>query len=763
MKNNLSLTRMIEIIVLFSLFFFAVFLYIDIKNIVSTLDELQKDKVVSVIKAKNDTLASLLKYGFYDELKDELKKLSKRDSIDAIEIKSPKFEFVTSHNGDEEISMPILFKNSQIGTIRVYYDDKKLIKEFFEKYFSKFVIYLGIFLVFFLSMAMYTINKIRKLSLLALKLQKINFKKTSKIEPLDNYLEIKIITEAINKLLFQVYTFYYKQKNLLKRISLYRRELETAQMIVEMFSWQYSFHDNKFHSKNFRSFKNKFKKDINEFMNSFKEKELFFKKIEEVYKNKSEFSFIGKIEMNGQNFYFKTEAKYTFKDVPMLIGATIDITDEIQKQKQIEYLAYHDSLTGLKNRTFLKDKLEDLIEEKKESNKKIAFIFLDLDNFKFVNDTFGHDVGDTLLIELSKIINLNEYHKTALRLGGDEFLIVLYDVNSKEDIIEFVEYIRNSILTLKKINNKFAGITFSIGISIFPDDSRNLDELIKFADIAMYEAKKGGKNRYYFIQDDMKEEIENFYLTLNNLKEALKKEDELLLFYQPKINIEYNRVEGVEALIRWNFDGKVLSPFAFIPYSEKGGIITKIDSYVLNYAIKTLSRWKDDEVLKHMKMAINISGYKFREVNFLDEIVGLLEKYKVNPNKLEIELTETVSIENLKYTQKVLNSLRDLGITIAIDDFGTGYSSLNYLKEIPFDVLKIDQSFIRNLENRDELEITKMIVGISKMLNKKNVAEGVENKDILNIVKGLGVDIVQGYYFSKPLREEELKEFIKSF
>jgi EAL domain-containing protein (putative c-di-GMP-specific phosphodiesterase class I) len=238
-----------------------------------------------------------------------------------------------------------------------------------------------------------------------------------------------------------------------------------------------------------------------------------------------------------------------------------------------------------------------------------------------------------------------------------------------------------------------------------------------------------------------------------------------VLYFQPKINIKNNQIEGAEALIRWKHPEKgILTPFHFIPYAEKSNIITQIDRYVLKKAFEILKKWQNDNYFKEFVLSINISPNEFRQIDFIDNLKNLLNEYKINPQKLEIEITETISMQDIAYTVNVLNSVKNLGFKIAIDDFGTGYSSLNYLKKLPFDTLKIDQTFIRDLEkDRDDLIITKMIVEIAKVLKKQTVAEGVETKKILEIVKSLGVDIVQGYYFAKPLSEENFKKYVKTF
>ena len=764
-----SLSKIIDIGWL--IFFISIFSYIvfDINNIFSTLKQIQKEKIISTVKVEEGVIAPLLKFNFYEETKIELKHFFKVNNLKYIEIVSKHFKFTKGIKKSQKIKLPIFYKNKKVGEITVGYDTKKLINSFAQKYFYKFFFYMLILLPIVIILFLYIRNKIKKLNFLANKVQHINFRKDTKITLVDNYFEIVNITNAINKLLLQVNRFYKHQEKLMKKIMIYKNQLETAQKIAEMFTWQYDCETKTFDSKNFSYMKNILNiKNINEFIDLMQEKEVFLKEISNLCKNNENIEIIVKINsLENKKLYFKIEAKQIIqRQKSLIIGICVNITEEVKKQERIEFLAYHDSLTGLANRTFLKTELNTLIKINKRENKRLALIFIDLDNFKFVNDTFGHEAGDSLLVEISERLKsqLRESDVVA-RIGGDEFVVVLNNIKNKEDIKKILTSIKNKLSKPVIIEENDIEITFSAGIAIYPDDSIDNDEILQLADIAMYESKKEGKNRFNFINKELQENIKIFYNTLDELKNALKKENELILYFQPKVNIKEKRVEGVESLIRWNHPKRgFLTPYHFIDIAEKGGIIHLIDSYVLKYVIKTLKKWQNDEHLKNLSIAVNISANKFLEPGFINEIKTLVNEYKINPNKLQIEITETLSIQNFAHTITVLNQIKNLGIEIALDDFGTGYSSLNYLKEIPFDILKIDQTFVRDLlKNEDDIVITKMIVEISKILKKQNVAEGVETKEILEIVKNLGVEVIQGYYFSKPLSENELKEFILNF
>ncbi len=769
MKNKLSLTKIIDIGWIVFIVATISYILLDINNIFTTLKKVEKEKIISTLNIENDTIAPLLKFKFFDSAKLELNSFYKRNNLKFLKIDTKNFHFQIGNKKYLKIKMPLMYKKEKLGEIDVGYSNKKIINSFARKYFIKFLIYISFLLPIVVFMFLYLKKKIKKLNILAKKVEKIDFKKQSNIPKLDNYYEIINITNVINKLLLQINLFYSKNKRILRNLILYKKQLETAQRIANIFTWQYDCELKNFTSKNFNYFSkvlniNKF----NSFINMIKEKELFMKKIENSCKNLEEFE-INLSLKNPENklFIFKTQVKpLKQKEKTILVGLCIDITENIKKQEKIEFLAFHDPLTGLANRTFLKEQLKSFMSLAKRHNKKLAFIFIDLDNFKIINDTFGHENGDKLLIEIaSRLKKTIRSSDIVARIGGDEFVIVLNDIKNKNEVEKVLTKLKNVLKTPIKILNNNIEITFSAGVCIYPDDTKDLNEIFQFADIAMYESKKLGKNRFAFIDASLKKEINQFFNTVEELKDALKKENELILYYQPKIDIIQNKVSGVEALIRWNHPQKgLLTPFYFIDYAEKAGIISSIDDYVLKKGVKILKNWEKDEILKNLSIAINVSANKFNEPNFVNELSNLLNEYKIEPSKLQIEITETLSMRNINYTINTLQKIKNLGIKIAIDDFGTGYSSLNYIKNIPFDVLKIDQSFIKDiLRDKDDLIITKMIIEISKVLNKISVAEGVENEKIFQIVKKLGVNLIQGYYFSKPLPENELKNFIINF
>jgi len=766
MKSRISLNTIVNIFAIFLFFIFVSYVYFDVKNIFKTLKEIEKEKTISYVETKSSIIAPLIYFKFFDEVKNEINKMVKDISyIKYIDLVAKDFRYEKGNKKEVKlIKIPIVYNNQKIAFIIVGYDENELLKNFSTKYFKKLIIYLVIGVILFLLLYFYLKDKIDSLNKLAKKIEVINFKKVKKIDLLDNYYEIVNITNSLNKLLSQINSFYKRQQELIKRIILYKKQLETAQKLAEMFTFSFSCKEKKFFTQNFSIARKWGFKNIKEFVNSIDKKEDFILELNELCKNFGEFEKDLKVKNSKDEvFYIKVMAKYNKQQI---IGTFINITEEIKQQEKIEFLAYHDPLTGLINRTFLKEKLKSLMNYSLKHNKKLAIVFMDLDNFKMINDSFGHEAGDSLLIEIAKRLKKSVRKEDIIsRIGGDEFVIVLNNIDKKEEIVSVLEKIRNSFITPIIIKGHKIYISFSMGVAIFPDDSDNLEELLQFADIAMYDAKKKGKNRYSFISKELQEEVKNFYLLIDDLKKALKNENELVLYFQPKIDINKNKVIGVEALIRWQHPTKgLLTPYYFIEAAEKGNLINLIDSYVLRKSVRYIKEWQDDEDLKDLSIAVNISATKFNEISFVDEVKDLLKEYKIIPSKLEIEITETLSMQNLSYTLETLCKIKSLGIKIALDDFGTGYSSLSYLKKIPFDILKIDQVFVKDLlEDSDDFQITQMIVEISKILNKTTVAEGVENREILETIRKLGVYIIQGYYFAKPMSESDLKTFVANF
>jgi diguanylate cyclase (GGDEF)-like protein len=775
-----SIIPIIDFMFIMMFMIFIAFFVIDVQTITNTLKKTERHLIESDIKGREKIINSLLEFGMYDELKKYLQGIvinSNNEYLSQVYLKTKKFSYSfpkKTFKCADTVKVPLINNGKKIGFIKLCYDDKFLLKVFFHNYIASFIVYVILLLIYVILVLQYMRRKVKDLNRLANILEKIDFKRFQKINMNASYYEIENIINVINNMLAQIHKYYKIQKENFMKLYKYKEQLETTQKISKMFSWEYDCKKEEFNTLgNINEFI-EFGGGINtmdELLNHIPEEErkIFLANLSKICKNCEEFSLIHKVITDeNKTFYIHSQGKCIkdfFKKQKIIVGACMDVTQEIKKQQKIEYLAYHDPLTSLPNRAFLKEHLKYLARIHKRYKQKFAVLYLDLDNFKFINDTFGHEKGDVLLIELSvRIKSILREADVFVRLGGDEFIIVLNDVKEKESIIKVIKKIQERLKEPFIIDNSRVYVTFSIGVAVYPDDTNNVDELLQYADIAMYQAKNRGKNDYYFITDELKKEINEYYESVNELKEGLKK-NEFVLFFQPKVDIVHNKIYGAEGLIRWNHPKKgILTPYHFISYAEKAGIINQIDRYVLKKAFETLAKWQKDERLKNLELAVNVSPIEFRQNDFIDNIKNLIKEYKIDPSKLEIEITETLSMEDVNYTIVTLNDLRNLGIKVAIDDFGTGYSSLNYIKKLPFDTLKIDQSFIKDLlKDQNDFVITKMIIEIGHILQKKVIAEGVENSKLLHTVKKLGCRFVQGYVFSKPLEEKNFYDYLKDF
>ena len=416
-----------------------------------------------------------------------------------------------------------------------------------------------------------------------------------------------------------------------------------------------------------------------------------------------------------------------------------------------------DHLTRLGNKIFLVKELDKLI---KNNTQKFCVIFIDLDNFKEINDFYGHSIGDELIIEISEALKSFIFKDEILtRIGGDEFILVLKDCNNKEKIDIRLKLLLKLLEQKWIIREQELLTSASIGVTIYPDDGTTSDELLKNADIAMYEAKKKGKNKFVIFDNDVKHQIDKMFVLKNKLKRAIEN-NEFELYYQPKLDSN-EKIIGCEALIRWNSKEGLISPALFIPIAEKSGLIYDIGKWVIYESFKQIKEWENDPILKDISIAFNVSVVQMRNEDFLNDIKEAIKKFNPNISNLQMEITESLFIENKSRALHLLNLIRDIGFRINLDDFGTGYSSIAVLKEFQIDVLKIDKSFVDEVEDKDGKIYVKTIIDMSKTLNIKTVAEGVETKIQVEILKELGVDIFQGYYFSKPLRKKEFEEFVK--
>lgn len=448
-------------------------------------------------------------------------------------------------------------------------------------------------------------------------------------------------------------------------------------------------------------------------------------------------------------------------DIVNYIAIHSDMTEYKAAEDKIKYLAHFDALTNLPNRTLLQDRANVALANAKRNKASIALLFLDLDRFKNINDSLGHNIGDELLKSLAtRLTETIRADDTISRTGGDEFIAILPDTDIK-GATAVASKLLTSISQPFNIQNYQLTITLSIGIALYPNNGSNFDDLSRNADTALYRAKQGGRNRYQFFNDEMYLQARKIQQIENDLRTAIVK-NELRVYYQPQIDIITGRMVGAEALIRWQHQERgLVPPTDFIPIAEEAGMIIEIGAWVLRTAIKQLAAWKDAG-LPLITIAVNVSQPEFRQAHFADKVAALLAQFNVNPEYLELEITESVASKNINETIEILNDLNSRGIKLSIDDFGTGYSSLSYLKQFNVDKLKIDQSFIKEITSKhDDNPIVQTIIDLAKNLKLQTIAEGVETKEQLAYLRLKHCDQIQGYLFSKPVTLTEFEKLLK--
>ncbi|WP_373070676.1 EAL domain-containing protein [Sulfurimonas sp.] len=448
-----------------------------------------------------------------------------------------------------------------------------------------------------------------------------------------------------------------------------------------------------------------------------------------------------------------------------IIGALAighNVTERKNIERRIEYMAHHDALTGLPNRVLVKDRAYQALNNAEYNDSKVAILFIDLDGFKTVNDSLGHTAGDDILKMLSsRLKSVIRANDVLSRQGGDEFLLIIPDVHNINEVSAFAERILKECKKNFSINNHYISMSASIGISIYPDHGNNFEQLLQCSDAAMYKAKEEGKNNYCFFSQRMKHDLIGLFQMQNDLKKAIKNK-EFVLHYQPQINLADNRIVGVEALLRWEHPKQgIISPMCFIPVAESSGLIVEIGEWVLLEACKQAVLWNNDG--KNISVAVNVSAVQFKRGNLEKVVKTVLAETGLNPKYLELELTESILINDTETVLEAVKAIKELGIQLSIDDFGTGYSSLSYLKRFAVDKLKIDQSFVKDILNdKDDAKIVQTIIQMAKNFNLKTIAEGVEDKDVLKVINEFGCDEVQGYHFAKPMCKDEFNDYCES-
>lgn len=438
---------------------------------------------------------------------------------------------------------------------------------------------------------------------------------------------------------------------------------------------------------------------------------------------------------------------------------------DLEKTRCLERaLAYHDVLTGLPNRQLFLDRLTHALNQAKRYNRKLALLNLDLNGFKLINDNYGHDMGDLLLQAVAKrLTDCIRDCDTVARLGGDEYTIILENIVQIKDVAKVAKSILKSISNPFVLLEKTVDLSISVGISLFPNDGLDGKTLAKRADVAMYRAKNGTSNRYIFYSTNIHDSAPYELQMEEHLKNAIEN-NELLLHFQPQIDVKRGKIIGAEALVRWNHPERgLLPPADFISLAEETGLIVPLGQWVLRAACGQMQSWQQAG-FTDIRLSVNLSPRQFRVLHIKESIVSLLQEFNLDPNDLTLEITETCAMQNVDYTLETLNSLKNIGVRLAIDDFGTGYASLSYLKRFPIDLIKIDRTFVKGIhEDRDDWAIVSTIISLAQKMYIKVLAEGVENKNQLLYMQSLSCDEIQGFYYSKPLPGNEFTSFMANW
>ena len=451
-----------------------------------------------------------------------------------------------------------------------------------------------------------------------------------------------------------------------------------------------------------------------------------------------------------------------------MIGTHTDISERKRNEERIQFLAYHDSLTELPNRAYLQEQLHLRLTQLQRDNEQSALLFLDLDRFKIINDSLGHAQGDEMLREVARRLRscLREGDILA-RLGGDEFVVLMG--NSKPDI----EVVARSAQTVaEKVQTTFSepfnigdsqvNSGTSIGIVVFPADGATVQEIMQHADAAMYEAKRHGRNTYHFYERILEQQVRRRLTLENALRQALARDEGLTLHFQPKVSLPDHQLLGVEALIRWRHQGEWIAPAEFVPIAEESGLVLALGEWVLERAATQAHFWKERGLLPtDTRVAVNISALHFSQASFSQTALDILRHHGLDGSILEIELTESTLMHHLESARKTMYNLRKAGVRFAVDDFGTGYSSLAYLKQLPVDVLKIDQTFVRDMvTDPSDATIVRTIIAMAQSLGMTALAEGVENRDQLRLLQQMGCDGYQGFLLTDPLPPGDLEPLL---
>ncbi|NLK98728.1 MAG: EAL domain-containing protein [Epulopiscium sp.] len=468
---------------------------------------------------------------------------------------------------------------------------------------------------------------------------------------------------------------------------------------------------------------------------------------------------------NGELFHLNqsiSPLKSEDGEILYFVSTGKDITENVVLEDKLYYLSHYDMITGLPNRTEFSRRITQAITNAELDTRKVAVLIMDINKFIFINETFGTEIGDMVLRNIGNQLSKAVGKKNVVaRIGGDEFGIILKDIKSSEDIFVYIDKIYKLIQQPVRVGEQEIVLSMSMGISIYPNDGKDMKQLISKTEIALSQARRSETNKYMFYGEHMNSDAKNFLLMENKLLKAIKNE-EFIVFYQPYFNLRTHELEGIEALVRWeDKESGIISPGIFIPILEETGLIKEVGRQIIKIVCRQLRQWLD-QGYEVVPVAINLSPVQFRSSTLLKDIMEAVEEYELNPNLIVFEITESTFMQDIAATYEVLREMKNAGFTISIDDFGTGYSSLSYLKKFPVDHLKIDLSFIRDItKDTDDKAIVNAIISMAHHLNLKTIAEGIEEEEQLRELFYLQCDIGQGYYWSRPVPAHKVESFLK--
>jgi diguanylate cyclase (GGDEF)-like protein/PAS domain S-box-containing protein len=458
-----------------------------------------------------------------------------------------------------------------------------------------------------------------------------------------------------------------------------------------------------------------------------------------------------------------TTATIDFEGRHAMLGTAFDVTDRKRFEDQIQYQAYHDALTGLPNRMLFLDRLQIALAHARRQGGRAAVLFLDLDDFKVINDTLGHATGDRLLRGAAERLgSCVREDDTVARMGGDEFTLLLPDIGRVEDAARIAGKLLEAVAEPFEIDGQDLFVTTSVGVSLYPGDGEDAETLLKNADRAMYRAKEMGRNNYQLFAPALNVRAVNRLTLETRLRRALERE-EFILYYQPQVNLTTRRVVGLEALVRWReAQGRLLEPSEFIPVAEEARLILPLGQWILRAACQQARSWQNLG-LPDVRLAVNLSARQFQQQDLIRSVFFAVRDAGLVPGRLELEITESAAMQNVDRTIGMLHGLRDMGVRISMDDFGTGHSSLSYLKRFPIDAVKVDQSFVRDMtSDPSDAAIVRAIVAMAHSLGLNVVAEGVETPAQAEFLRRIGCDEMQGFLVGRPLPAEEIQDALKT-